>query len=257
MASMTGHASEKSQELFAKGVEFFDAKDYGDALQAFKEAVQEKPDYPEAYYNMGIIYEIQGKYTEAIEAYKEAVKLNPRTGNVLENLAYDYYITGNLHEAKFYVELAEANGRPVNNDLKQLIRVGVPAPLKGDVVVVKGGAVAVPVPAKVPAHIRQQLEAEIAALEKRAEQGDAPAGDLFALGSRYRQIGEIAKAIAVLTGAVATHANNPQINGELSLCYFLDGQKGPFLQYFRRAQELGYTPSLSLHDLYAQTLAKN
>ena len=51
------------------------------AINAFKRVIAIKPDYAEAYYNMGFVLKGQGKLEEAIEAYKKALSLKPNYAN--------------------------------------------------------------------------------------------------------------------------------------------------------------------------------
>jgi tetratricopeptide (TPR) repeat protein len=47
------------------------------AIRQFGIAIQEKPDYVEAYYNRGLCYEIEGKMEQAKEDYNQALTFNP------------------------------------------------------------------------------------------------------------------------------------------------------------------------------------
>ena len=44
-------------------------------IHAYKEAISIKPDYADAYYNIGITFQNLGKFDEAIEAYEKAISL--------------------------------------------------------------------------------------------------------------------------------------------------------------------------------------
>ena len=48
-----------------------------EAVEAFKQAIRIKPDYPEAYYNLGIAYSQMNMYQEALQALKQSIRLNP------------------------------------------------------------------------------------------------------------------------------------------------------------------------------------
>ena len=48
-----------------------------EAINAFKRVTAIKPDYADAYYNMGVVLKDQGKLEEAIEAYNKALSLKP------------------------------------------------------------------------------------------------------------------------------------------------------------------------------------
>ena len=46
-------------------------------IEAYKAAIKVKPTSFEAHYNLGCVYEKQGRLTEAIEAYGQALRLRP------------------------------------------------------------------------------------------------------------------------------------------------------------------------------------
>ena len=52
---------------------------YDKCLADLKKATELKPDYPEAYALMGLVYEIQKSYPAALKAYKEALKREKRS----------------------------------------------------------------------------------------------------------------------------------------------------------------------------------
>ena len=56
------------------------SKGWGDlnqSVEAYNKALAIKPDYAEAYYNMGVTLKDQGKLEEAIEAYNKALLIKP------------------------------------------------------------------------------------------------------------------------------------------------------------------------------------
>ena len=54
------------------------------AIEAFNKAISIKPDYAEAYNNMGILLKEQGKLDEAIEAYTKALSIKPDYDQALQ-----------------------------------------------------------------------------------------------------------------------------------------------------------------------------
>ncbi|MDB9870387.1 tetratricopeptide repeat protein [Alphaproteobacteria bacterium] len=63
-----------------------------EAIEAYNKAISLKPDYADAYYNMGNVLKDQGKLDEAIEAYNKSISLKPdfvvsyyNMGNILKN----------------------------------------------------------------------------------------------------------------------------------------------------------------------------
>ena len=59
------------------GVTLKDQEKFDDAIEAYKKAITFKPDYAEAYDNMGVALKNQGKLEEAIEVYKKAILFKP------------------------------------------------------------------------------------------------------------------------------------------------------------------------------------
>jgi tetratricopeptide (TPR) repeat protein len=63
------------------------ARDRAPTLRQLKQAVKANPQDPEAYFNLGLQYEILGKNKEAVKAFKEALKLKPDYPEALNELA--------------------------------------------------------------------------------------------------------------------------------------------------------------------------
>ncbi len=66
-------------------------RNFDKAITSYKEALLIKPNYAEAYYNIGVVLQDQGKLDEAIKSLGKAIKLNPNfvaaynnIGNVLK-----------------------------------------------------------------------------------------------------------------------------------------------------------------------------
>ena len=52
-------------------------KKYDEVVAAYRRAIELQPDFPDAYYNMGICFYDQGKLDEAAAAYSQAFRLRP------------------------------------------------------------------------------------------------------------------------------------------------------------------------------------
>jgi tetratricopeptide (TPR) repeat protein len=66
---------------------------YDDAITAYQKAVEIKPDFYEAWYNMGISYKNKGEDDNAINAYRKAVEIKPDKHEAWNNM-------GNLYKNK-------------------------------------------------------------------------------------------------------------------------------------------------------------
>ena len=58
-----------------------------EAIEACNKAIAIKPDFAEAYYNMGISFKEQGKLEEAIEAYTKAIVIKPDFARAYSNIS--------------------------------------------------------------------------------------------------------------------------------------------------------------------------
>ena len=70
-----------------------------EAIEAYNKALAIKPDYAEAYYNMGNALKEQGKLEEAIEAYNKALAIKPDYAEAYNNMGIALQEQGKLEEA--------------------------------------------------------------------------------------------------------------------------------------------------------------
>ena len=66
-----------SEEWFERGKEAYNAGRYGEALEAFDEAIRLDPDYALPWHGKGTVLRSLSRYGEALEAYDEAIRLDP------------------------------------------------------------------------------------------------------------------------------------------------------------------------------------
>ncbi len=66
---------------------------YGAAKKAFKRAIAIAPNYAMAHYNLGSVYDAQGKFSRAIDSYQKAIDLDPS----LLDIRVNPQIAGNRH----------------------------------------------------------------------------------------------------------------------------------------------------------------
>jgi tetratricopeptide (TPR) repeat protein len=70
-----------------------------DAILAFQKALSIKPDYAEAYNNIGNVLKDQDKMKEAIEAYNKALSIKPDYAEPFNNMGNAFRDQGRLNEA--------------------------------------------------------------------------------------------------------------------------------------------------------------
>jgi tetratricopeptide (TPR) repeat protein len=71
----------------------------GEAITAYKKALQITPDYPEIYYNLANTYASLDKTEEAIASYKKALEIKPNYPEAYCNMANVYFSLNNTQEA--------------------------------------------------------------------------------------------------------------------------------------------------------------
>jgi len=73
------------------GVSLFGIKKYDEAINSYKKAIELKPDKYKAWDAMGIAYGRQQNYSEAVKAYSAAIKINPDDWQTLYNRGNAFY----------------------------------------------------------------------------------------------------------------------------------------------------------------------
>lgn len=75
------------------------AEKYDEAIEAFKETLQKKPNSAETHFYIGLTYSKVGDIDNAIESYKTAIMLKPNAAEVHCNLGFEYRDLGKVVEA--------------------------------------------------------------------------------------------------------------------------------------------------------------
>ena len=69
------------------------------AIENYKKALVAKPDYADAFCNIGIVQQKKGKLKTAIQNYKKAIKINPLHLRAHYNMGIGYKTKGDLERA--------------------------------------------------------------------------------------------------------------------------------------------------------------
>ena len=72
---------------------------FDEAIAACRRAIEIKPDYADAYCNLGVALGMQGKLDEAIAAYRQAIEIKPDFAGTYTNLGKALAEQGKLDEA--------------------------------------------------------------------------------------------------------------------------------------------------------------
>ena len=102
--SNRGPVQTPAEEEYGKGVRAKKAKEWSVAVASFKKATELKPDYPEAWNELGYALRNVGNYPDSVKAYDEALRLKPRFPEALEYLGEAYVKMGQVEEARKVLE---------------------------------------------------------------------------------------------------------------------------------------------------------
>jgi hypothetical protein len=72
---------------------------YADAIESFKEAIIMKPDYVDAYVNLGTVYYEVSRYTEAADSYRQAIRISPGVPSLYNKIGTIFIILGEYKQA--------------------------------------------------------------------------------------------------------------------------------------------------------------
>jgi len=77
-------AEGSAESEFNRGVRARVAKDWSTAVAAFRDAINARAAFPEAWNELGYALRHQGRYVESLQAYDEALRLRPNFPEALE-----------------------------------------------------------------------------------------------------------------------------------------------------------------------------
>jgi len=89
-----------AEGVYNDGLALKGANKWPDAEAAFREATTLKPEFPEAWSELGHALRKRGRYDDAVSAYQEALRLRPNFPQAIEYLGETYVDMGKRTEAE-------------------------------------------------------------------------------------------------------------------------------------------------------------
>lgn len=80
----------KAKSFYNLGVKYGRARRYREAVEAFKQAINLKPNYIDAYYGLGHSYSDLGRFREAISAYEKIIELDSKDSEAYTRIGQVY-----------------------------------------------------------------------------------------------------------------------------------------------------------------------
>jgi Flp pilus assembly protein TadD len=100
------------------------AKQYATAASHFRRAVDARPDFPEAWNELGYALRQIGKFEEALTAYDHALRLRPNFPEAMEYLGEAYVKLGRLDDARAVLDRLKGLDTARALELEDAIRAG-------------------------------------------------------------------------------------------------------------------------------------
>jgi len=100
------------------------AQQFPAAITSFRHAVEARPNFPEAWNELGFALRQTGKYEEALRAYDQALKLRPNFPEAMEYLGEAYVKLGRVDDARGILERLKPLDAGRAEELDRAIRTG-------------------------------------------------------------------------------------------------------------------------------------
>ena len=117
-------AEGSAESEFNRGVRARVAKDWAAAVAAFRDAINARAAFPEAWNELGYALRNQGRYAESLQAYDEALRLRPNFPEALEYQGEAYVQMGRLDDARRVLERLSALDTERARELAEAIQKG-------------------------------------------------------------------------------------------------------------------------------------
>ncbi len=122
--------NQETKTYFDEGLAAVEKQDYPAALSSFQKALEISPDYPQAHFNMGYVYEKMNESEKAISCYEKAGGLKPDYYDAWIELGNIYTKNGN------HAKAVESLGKAVavnDTEIPVLFNYGAAAMNAGDI----------------------------------------------------------------------------------------------------------------------------
>ena len=250
------YASDAAKMHYNLGNVYKDSGRKEEAIASYKKAIEADPNYSQAYTNLGLIYNAIDKKDEAIASYKKAIEIDPAASRAYNNLGITYHDLGRRDEAiasyKKAIDIDPNYAQSYNNlgivydDMGK--KDEAIAAYKKAIELDGRDAYAYNNLGSVYHDMGKKDEA-LAAYKKAIELDSTLKYGCYTytnLGVLYDSLGKSAEAIAALTKATEINPRYAQAYGNLAIAYFHAKQYRLAIDYYDKAQTLGFSdPALS------------
>jgi len=113
-----------AETAYRTGLRAKEAKRFAQAVSSFQQAVRHRPNFPEAWNELGYALRQTGRYQDALKAYDEALRLRPNFPEAMEYLGEAYVRLGKLEEARALLAKLKSLDPERARELEEAIQAG-------------------------------------------------------------------------------------------------------------------------------------
>jgi tetratricopeptide (TPR) repeat protein len=113
-----------AESEYDRGVRARIVRDWPTAEDAFRKALALRPDFPDAWSELGYALRNQGRYDESLKAYDEALRMRPDFPEALEYLGEAYVKMGRIDDARGVLTRLRALDAGRADELAEVIQKG-------------------------------------------------------------------------------------------------------------------------------------
>ncbi len=224
--------AQDATQLFAQGVELFNAGNIDEAIEVFRRIVANEPDFADAHYHLGLSYYRKAKFDRAIAAFQQTLKRLPRDADARVKLGMAYYKKG---EASRAVEEYENALEIQPNNVEALNNLGMAYDELGgfnEAITVYQSALKIS-----PEHAQLQVNLSVAQ-DLKAGKYSLKAYRGYRRGRDFVAGGKIDTAIAEWKKAIADSPNYTQAHLSLAEVYFNQRRYSAAIEFYTKAGQL-------------------
>jgi tetratricopeptide (TPR) repeat protein len=207
---------------FNLGKAYFLSDQYQEAIKPFKEAITSNPGYSFAYYALGASYFKLGQYQKAINSYKKATQINPTDAHSHEELGIVYSNQGQYKKAI--------------TSLKEAIRL---EPNKEKAYFFLGEAY----------HYNNQFQEAIFSLKEGLRLNPNDASAYTQLGRSYNKLKRYEEAIDSFNEAIRIDPNNYNAHNNLGVYYENMSRREEAISEYKKAISIDPKNPLARNNL--------
>ena len=95
--------------FYNKAIDYYKMGLYEESIDNFRKSISADPEFIDAYFNLGSVYEFLQQYDEALGIFKQIILRAPEDYDAVYHAAWLSYKVGELDKAKMYLTLIPSN----------------------------------------------------------------------------------------------------------------------------------------------------